>query len=69
MNIVVSRLVRSAKKTNWSGLTCNNSTIGVNAAGVAFSSAICNYNPWDTRILKTTYPECTISHHFETTNS
>jgi len=27
------------------------------------------YNPWDTWILKTAHPECTISHHFEMKNS
>ena len=28
-----------------------------------------NYYPWDTWMLKTTHPECTISHHFATKNS
>jgi len=27
------------------------------------------YNPWYTWILKTTHPECTLSHHFEMKNS
>jgi len=52
--------------------TVFNSTVEQNSLRMTtclLASLSYNYNPWDTWILKTTHPECTISHHFEMKNS